>query len=653
MRPLFLIILAGLIFTAVDNAHPDTKTKLQVKEDGRERQFPDEGLTDLDAEIIYSQAQDLKYMGKFDEAIYKEEYLLRQGVNDKFLYLNILKDYLEWAASAQDQGQQDRLPEIISGARKTGDAGYKLYPDFLELLYQYGEILRLDSANREMLDLLKHILSLDINDTYGNYYLGNYYFQTGDYMKAKTHFSRIITYANSSSMLGLNALFTANYYLGKMAAGEGFLNPAIKFLEAARVFYNQGTEITELLGTYYAYTLDYNKATENYKQIPLNYLSPESAELYASILYYSGVSGLKELISEFGKTSHLFKALNKIENKDYLEAARELSQYKVNNDQTSFYIYALYRDIYAALGNRQKSLQYQFLMANLARVNGQNDLAVALMRPLEEEKWLRKEVYWIIAQIQDQNKNPEEALKYYQRFLSLPITPEDKLAAQLQMANIYYHQQKTDMAWQEFQRLEESQTNNRNKMEVASFSGLLRLENNDYSHAIADLKRAYTYDNNNSRVYYLLATVYARQKNYDDAIAILENAVGFYPEDSNINNLLAYMYAESGKKLEYALQLVDQSLKSEPGNLAFLDTRAWILFKQDRKKESVRILESLVNQLTYYQDLEGIDEIYLHLGQVYESLGRTQEAQDVYRSGQKINPANQDISQRLEAMGLE
>ncbi|HBS48422.1 TPA: hypothetical protein DEO28_00095 [Candidatus Dependentiae bacterium] len=54
-------------------------------------------------------------------------------------------------------------------------------------------------------------------------------------------------------------------------------------------------------------------------------------------------------------------------------------------------------------------------------------------------------------------------------------------------------------------------------------------------------------------------------------------------------NLLAYFYASNNQNFDYAYELVTGALKYEPKNLAFLDTKGFILAKQGKIKEAVEI----------------------------------------------------------------
>ncbi|TYB34106.1 MAG: tetratricopeptide repeat protein [Flexistipes sinusarabici] len=51
-------------------------------------------------------------------------------------------------------------------------------------------------------------------------------------------------------------------------------------------------------------------------------------------------------------------------------------------------------------------------------------------------------------------------------------------------------------------------------------------------------------------------------------------------------NFLAYLYAENDMKLEKALELVNRALEIDGNNPAYLDTKAWIFYKQKRYEQA-------------------------------------------------------------------
>jgi tetratricopeptide (TPR) repeat protein len=72
------------------------------------------------------------------------------------------------------------------------------------------------------------------------------------------------------------------------------------------------------------------------------------------------------------------------------------------------------------------------------------------------------------------------------------------------------------------------------------------------------------------------------------------------PEDvipkAAVNNFLAYCWAQKGDRLDEALALIEESLKSEPKSAAYLDTKGWILLKMGRVDEAKKVLAEALDR---------------------------------------------------------
>jgi tetratricopeptide (TPR) repeat protein len=71
------------------------------------------------------------------------------------------------------------------------------------------------------------------------------------------------------------------------------------------------------------------------------------------------------------------------------------------------------------------------------------------------------------------------------------------------------------------------------------------------------------------------------------------------PEDvistAEVNNFLAYCLAQKGDRLDEALGLIDEALKSEPKSAAFLDTKGWVLVKMGKVQEARDVLKDALD----------------------------------------------------------
>jgi tetratricopeptide (TPR) repeat protein len=102
--------------------------------------------------------------------------------------------------------------------------------------------------------------------------------------------------------------------------------------------------------------------------------------------------------------------------------------------------------------------------------------------------------------------------------------------------------------------------------------------------------------------YGAILDIYDQQELTKPMLAITDEFIAFIqeynksplPEDvipkAAVNNFLAYCWAQKGERLDEALALIEESLKSEPKDPAYLDTKGWILLKMGRVDEAKSVL---------------------------------------------------------------
>ena len=85
------------------------------------------------------------------------------------------------------------------------------------------------------------------------------------------------------------------------------------------------------------------------------------------------------------------------------------------------------------------------------------------------------------------------------------------------------------------------------------------------------------------------------QLNFDQRQQTLQQVIRRHPDLAGPYNDLAWIYAEQETNLPEALRLIDQALLLDPGQYAFLDTKAEVLYKMGRVDEAVAIAQDLVD----------------------------------------------------------
>jgi len=112
-----------------------------------------------------------------------------------------------------------------------------------------------------------------------------------------------------------------------------------------------------------------------------------------------------------------------------------------------------------------------------------------------------------------------------------------------------------------------------------------------------------------------------------DAMATLERAFTIDPDNANLNNDLGYQYADLGIHLEKAERMIRKALMEEP-NPAYLDSLAWVLYKQGKFDQADRIFDQI-----FADDSEDHSEhaiMYDHAGDVAWRLGDKDKARALW-----------------------
>src|SRR5947208_614299 len=120
----------------------------------------------------------------------------------------------------------------------------------------------------------------------------------------------------------------------------------------------------------------------------------------------------------------------------------------------------------------------------------------------------------------------------------------------------------------------------------------------------------------NEMVWFLLGAIYERQKFFDKAEEQFKKVLAVNPKNAPVLNYYGYMLGDLGIRLDEAEALVQQALKEDPYNGAYLDSLGWIYFKDNRIADAEAMLRKALAR-------EGHDPtIHSHLGDVYAKRGR-------------------------------
>jgi len=123
-------------------------------------------------------------------------------------------------------------------------------------------------------------------------------------------------------------------------------------------------------------------------------------------------------------------------------------------------------------------------------------------------------------------------------------------------------------------------------------------------------------DQENAR--FLLGSIYERQKRYDLAEAEFKKVLATDPLNGQASNYLGYMLADRGVRLEESVQYIQQALKTDPNNGAYLDSLGWAYLKMHRPDLAEAPLEKAGRLISDDPTvLEHLGNLHLELGKVH------------------------------------
>ncbi|MCS6974797.1 MAG: tetratricopeptide repeat protein [Cyclobacteriaceae bacterium] len=130
------------------------------------------------------------------------------------------------------------------------------------------------------------------------------------------------------------------------------------------------------------------------------------------------------------------------------------------------------------------------------------------------------------------------------------------------------------------------------------FSGMAHLRRRSYQQAVNMLEQGKKLTSNNPAltvdILALLGEAFNGLREYAKSDKAFEEALALSPNNEIVLNNYSYYLALRGTNLERAEKLSAQLIKAHPDNNSFLDTHAWVLYKQKKYREARKIMERVI-----------------------------------------------------------
>jgi tetratricopeptide (TPR) repeat protein len=252
-------------------------------------------------------------------------------------------------------------------------------------------------------------------------------------------------------------------------------------------------------------------------------------------------------------------------------------------------------------------------------------------------------VYALLGALAVEEKKFADAERHYEK--ALLLNP-DLEPAYYDLAGVKLGLNKPDEAWTV---LEQARSRFRPGFLLEFYCGLTRAAQRDYAAALEHFEAAELIARVseparlNDFFYFQLGAAFERAGRFADAETALRRCLELNPDHDEALNYLGYMWAERGVNLEEAHAFIVKALEREPNNPAYLDSLAWVLFKQGKPREALEPQLRAV-QLTPKPDAT----LWDHLGDIYAALGRVAEAREAWRKSLEVEP-NPAVEEKLRS----
>ena len=150
----------------------------------------------------------------------------------------------------------------------------------------------------------------------------------------------------------------------------------------------------------------------------------------------------------------------------------------------------------------------------------------------------------------------------------------------------------------------------------------------------------------NEQLLYARAMEFDQKGNLEAMEADLRKIIAQNPQNAVALNALGYTLADKTDRLQEALQLITAALSLRPDNPAIQDSMGWTLFKLGEKEKALQLLGA-----AYLNYPDG--EVAAHLGEVLWSLGKEDDAKQVWRNSLRQQPDHPILIKTLQRLAPE
>lgn len=277
-------------------------------------------------------------------------------------------------------------------------------------------------------------------------------------------------------------------------------------------------------------------------------------------------------------------------------------------------------------------------LALIQRDLGELDAAHGKLERLLELDSGRSEADYLLGQIAEQQQRYQDALKHYMRIPPGPnfINANRRLGRMLLGAG--HREQHSE----HFGKLRDQYPHLQAQLFVLEVESLHNQRLYMFSTEVLD--RALSALPEQTDLQYLRSVAWEKQGNLARMEADLRAILLREPDNATALNALGYTLANRTRRYREAQQLIERALQLEPDEPAILDSFGWVRYHLGDREQA---LEYLRRAYGMFPD----PEVAAHLGEVLWSMGRADEALDIWKTALSESPEHEIVLETMQRLG--
>lgn len=504
-------------------------------------------------------------------------------------------------------------------------------------LFIEGDVYAREGKTARAIEIFEKVALLDTTSPYIHIRLAAEYFKLNQDTKAISHAEKALQKdpKNVEAFLLLGGLYSAD-----------------KKYDLAIAQYNKALELQPgdveaplYLGSIYTELKDYKKAEQFFKMLLKNpdYKTPHLVHYNMGLMHASQSGARAQAAAEvqFKKAlslrpwhtdSVLSLATIYLEQKNP-DKALSLALDFQEHQHFSSSVADLIAEIYVKKGQSEKALeQFEFISEN-SNPTLESQMKMTLLL-IEQKQFARAAAKlkaivakypsadgarYYLAAVQEQNGDLDSAIRNY---MAVSAKSEHFSQAVVHAAYLLKGMGKINQA---LVVTEKGLKTNADKPQVYTMHASLLGAKADYLGAARTLEQGLTKHSQNVELLFQYALAMDRLGKKEEMMAQMRKVLDVEPDHVESLSYLAFSMAELNRHLPEAEKMARRALELQPKDAYVMDTLGWVLFKQNKISDSIKILEQA------YQAQSTDSVIAEHLALAYAKHDLTEKAQVMHQ----------------------